>query len=65
MARMIGSKELKADYGCSEWFIRQLYHMQGSPFFQMKPGGKARAPEDAVQEFFKELAKKGKGIEYG
>ena len=65
MARMIGSKELKTEYGCSEWFIRQLYHMQGSPFFQMKPGGKARAPEDAVQEFFKELAKKGKGIEYG
>ena len=63
--RMIGSKELKDEYGCSDWFIRQLFHMKGSPFFQMKPGGKARAPEDAVNEFFKELAKKGKGIEYG
>ena len=63
--RMIGSKELKDEYGCSDWFIRQLFHMKGRPFFQMKPGGKVRAPEDAVNEFFKELAKKGKGIEYG
>ena len=39
-------------------FIRRLCHMQGSPFFQLKPGGTWRVQEDKLDKFLDKLAER-------
>ena len=44
------------DRGLEPSFIRQLCHMQGSPFFQSKPGGTWRVDEEKFDRFLDGLA---------
>lgn len=46
------------DRGLPESSIRQLCHMEGSPFFQKKPGGTWWVSEEKFEKFLDKLAER-------
>lgn len=55
MGRIIKANSL-TERGLEPSFIRRLCHMEGSPFFQIKPGGTWRTDEEKLDRFLDKLA---------
>lgn len=57
MDNIVSIKTLK-EKGFTDWKIRQLCHMKGSPFFQAYPGGKWQVDEKKLDKFLDKLAER-------